>query len=152
MDILITSNVAEEDLPEILSLARKVSESDVFPTLSKAGQNALKYSQVKDTADIVHNEIYQALKVKAGGKLVAYVAWRNGYYLAQLFVDSAYQGKGIGTRLVNEVVKLAKGPRLEVRASINAVGFYKKYGFIPTGEESEINNIKFVPMEYKIRT
>ncbi|WP_455209113.1 GNAT family N-acetyltransferase [Kaarinaea lacus] len=152
MENLIITEVVEKDLAEILTLANKVSELYVFSTLSLAGQNALKNSQEKDTANIVHNEKYQALKVKAGNKLVGYIAWRHGFHIAQLYVDPEYQGKGIGTLLVDEVVTLAKEPRLKVRSSLNAVGFYKKYGFEPTGEETEINNIKFVPMEYIIHT
>jgi GNAT superfamily N-acetyltransferase len=145
------SDVIAADIPELIALARKVTELNVFPTLSDAGREAIRQAQAKDTANIVNHEIYKAIKVKIDDRLVAFIAWRNGYYLAQLFVDPEYQGKGIGTCLLDEFVKRAERTHLEVRSSINAVDFYRKYGFVPTGEAAEVNNIRFVPMAYWVR-
>ena len=151
LDKVTISNVVEGDLDNILSLARLVSEKDVFPTLSIDGQHALIESQEKDVKEILNREIYNALKVEIESKLVAYIAWRNHCHLAQLYVDSEFQGKGIGTLLINEAIKMIKAPSLRVRSSINAVDFYKNNGFMPTGSETEINKIKFVPMERKLK-
>jgi GNAT superfamily N-acetyltransferase len=81
------------------------------------------------------------------------VAWRHGGYIAQIYVDSTCQGKGIGTALLNEVVRMARGPVLEVKSSLSAAPFYVKYGFVPTGEESELNGIAFVPwcIKYQLK-
>lgn len=140
----------EKDLPAILSLANSVLEKHVFPTLPDKGISTLLNSLNSDVSDILDKGLYQALKVEIGNKIVGYIAWRNGNYIAQLYVDSNYQRQGIGAMLVNEALKKARDSVLKVRASLNAVPFYIKYGFTSVGKESEINGIKFLPMEYKI--
>jgi len=150
MNGLIVSNIEEDDLHEIFSLVNKVIEEHVFPALSNEGRKTIRNTLNKDTSDILNKELYQALKVEIGSTIVGYIAWRHGHHIAQLYVDSEYQGKGVGTLLINEVIKRASSPCLKVRASLNAVPFYMKIGFIPKGNESEINGIKFLPMEYKI--
>jgi len=62
--------------------------------------------------------------------------------LAALFVDRSYRGRGVATRLVEEVERLALDAgarRLYVSAipSGSAVGFYLKCGFNPTHEVNE---------------
>ena len=152
MNGLLVSDIEEDDLHEIFALANKVIEEHVFPTLSKEGRNTIRNTLNKDTSDILNKELYQALKVEMDSKIVGYIAWRHGYHIAQLYVDSEYQSKGIGTLLVNEVIKRSNSSLLKVRASLNAVQFYMKIGFIPVGNESVINGIKFLPMEFKICT
>ena len=144
------SKVTKEDLPEILQLAREASELQVFPTLSKAGQKTLLASLEKDTLEIINPELYQAYKIRSGARLLGYAALRNHRYLAQLFVDSEYQRQGVGTALLDKMVTLVTEPALKLRASINAVEFYKNYGFVAAGEEAEVNAIRFLPMTYHI--
>lgn len=62
--------------------------------------------------------------------------------LAALFVDRKYRRRGVATRLVEEVERLARqagARRLYVSAipSGSAVGFYLKHGFNPTSEVNE---------------
>ncbi len=148
MDKLNITDVLERDLPDILSLVCDVSELDIFPTLSRAGQQVFKESQKKSIWGIVDTEKYKAVKVKVRDEIVAYIAWREGIILSQLVVASECQGKGIGTLLVDEVVKRAASQNIKVKSSLNAFGFYKKYGFLQTGEKKETNSIIFIPMEY----
>ncbi|MGL4956448.1 MAG: N-acetyltransferase [Bacteroidales bacterium] len=51
-------------------------------------------------------------------------------YLAALFVLPKYQGKGVGTLLVDEVKKQRNSLRLSVyKKNINGIEFYKSKGF-----------------------
>ncbi len=58
--------------------------------------------------------------------------------LKALYVDTAYQAKGIGTALVNAMLTHfpAKTFVHVVESNSNAIGFYKKFGFVPTGDTS----------------
>lgn len=149
MNGMRVSDIEEHDLHELFSLANKVLEEHVFPALSKEGRKTIRDTLNKDSSDILNKEMYQALKVEIGSKIVGYIAWRHGHHIAHLYIASEYQHKGIGTLLINEVIKRARGQILTVRASLNAVPFYKKMGFIPMGEESVLNGIRYLPMEYK---
>lgn len=144
------SNITKEDLPAILDLATRTSKRDVFPTLSTTGRQALAMSQQQKLGEIIDPEKYQSCKVTIDKELIAYIAWRENNYIAQLYVDERYQGQGIGSMLIDEVVKQCHDSVLKVRASVNATGFYEKYGFRQTAEACEINHIKFVPMEYEL--
>lgn len=146
----VISNVIEADLPAIYKLASRISEQFVMPTLSAEGQRALRNAQKVNAEDIVYKDEYGARKVMDGDRLVAYIAWRDENHVAQLFVDSEYQGYGLGRMLLDEVVRITHSPVIKVRASLNAVSFYENYGFKATGEVGEVNNIAFVPMEYAI--
>ena len=60
-------------------------------------------------------------------KIVGYVVWRDGFYVSQLYVDPPFHRKGIGRRLMNEVLKRASSFPLKLRASPNALGFYESF-------------------------
>jgi GNAT superfamily N-acetyltransferase len=52
--------------------------------------------------------------------------------LAALFVEPQYMGRGVGRKLIDDAVAIARGQgvrRLEVTANPRAVGFYEKVGF-----------------------
>src|SRR3989344_2730401 len=58
-------------------------------------------------------------------------------WLWHLFVDSKFQGKGIGKSLMNKVENIFKQNHLDeinLYARLNAVEFYKKRGFIDKGK------------------
>lgn len=78
------------------------------------------------------------LVAEANNKVVGYlVAWEvaEELHLANISVDKNYQKKGIGTKLMNEIITIArlrdiKKIYLETRVSnIVAQKFYQKFGF-----------------------
>lgn len=54
-------------------------------------------------------------------------------YLADVFIDEAYQGKGLGKRLIEDIMKheSVQGLRRVMLATKDAHGLYRQYGFVP---------------------
>lgn len=75
------------------------------------------------------------------------------FRLILLVVRKENRKKGIGTDLLNAVVKEASDQniaKITVNAAKNAVMFYEKYGFERDGEETTAGELTFTPMEYLI--
>jgi diamine N-acetyltransferase len=62
------------------------------------------------------------------------------YYLWRLLIDARHQGRGYGTAVLNHVVQLVRADgATELLTSHHPAEdgpgpFYRKYGFVPTGE------------------
>jgi ribosomal protein S18 acetylase RimI-like enzyme len=68
--------------------------------------------------------------------LISAFSGEKGIKVFSLYVDSEFQGQGIGKRLMNIVIDLYKDTDIYVATlekNISAQGFYIGLGFIPTG-------------------
>jgi predicted GNAT family N-acyltransferase len=77
---------------------------------------------------------------------------RANNHICLFFVDKKYHNKGIGKLLFNEILKKLKEKTnfIEVNASSFSEKIYLRLGFIKTGELTEKNGIKFIPMKMKL--
>ena len=83
-------------------------------------------------------------------KLIGVIATRSeGTHIALFFVDSGFQGKGVGRSLFQTVLDDCNSNRITVNSSPYAVPIYKKLGFTETDTEQAVNGLRFTPMEYK---
>ena len=85
-----------------------------------------------------------------GGKTLKGVCICRDAHISILFVDTKYQGKGIGKLLLDEAFKRLreqKYKKLTVYAAPNAVEFYRKHGFSVMGRLTEHDGIQYVPMQ-----
>ena len=86
----------------------------------------------------------------ANEKLIGVIATRSeGTHIALFFVDSGFQGKGVGRSLFQTVLADCNSNRITVNSSPYAVPIYKKLGFTETDTEQAVNGLRFTPMEYK---
>lgn len=75
-------------------------------------------------------------------------------YIRFFFVAKAYQGQGIGHKLLSFAEELARSrgvDKLFLDSSLTAVWFYEKHGFSVISEAIQEEDIWFVPMEKRLR-
>ncbi|WP_373975852.1 GNAT family N-acetyltransferase [Chitinibacter sp. SCUT-21] len=70
---------------------------------------------------------------------------RADAHIALLFVLPEFQSRGVGRALVKAAD--SKQKLQSVNASVNSVGAYMRYGFMPVGAEQVKAEIRFVPMK-----
>lgn len=86
----------------------------------------------------------------ASERLIGVIATRSeGTHIALFFVDSDFQGKGVGRSLFQTVLADNDSNRITVNSSPYAVPIYKKLGFTETDSEQAVNGLRFTPMVYK---
>jgi GNAT superfamily N-acetyltransferase len=84
-------------------------------------------------------------------EIIGMIEVRDHDHIALLFVDTRFQGHGIGNNLVNKAWEICRRNRpdvgsMTVHSSPNAVAAYEKMGFRPEDNEQCENGIRFVPM------
>ena len=86
----------------------------------------------------------------ASERLIGVIATRSeGTHIALFFVDSDFQGKGVGRSLFQTVLDHGGSNHMTVNASPYAVPIYQKLGFIETDTEKVVSGLRFTPMEYR---
>lgn len=140
--------VQPHDIAAITLISAEANRVQVMPLLSEAGREALQGSHEERLQRLLDPDISPALKATLDGEVVGYVAWRDGHFVTALYVSLAHQGEGIGRQLMDAMIKRVTEPKVKLRASVNAVEFYRRYGFIAEGPEQEFHGIRFVPMSY----
>lgn len=143
------SPVEPDDVPAIGTISDAANEAQVFPMQPEEGRATLLSDRENKLTRLLDPERSPALKAVSDGRIAGYVTWRDGHFVTALYVDLAHQGQGIGRRLMDAMIERAEGPEVRLRASVNAVGFYRRYGFQPEGEEQILHGIRFVPMVFR---
>ena len=82
---------------------------------------------------------------------VGVVAMRSGFHVSLLFVEKAYQRRGVAWRLLRRAVAYfveqnVKLRHITVNASPNGVPAYLAMGFYPMSEEQKKDGMRFTPM------
>ena len=88
-------------------------------------------------------------------QVVGMIEMRDFQHICLLFVDSAYQRKGIAHRLLKDAKQrcLEHDPSLEklsVNSSPFAIPVYERLGFHAVQEEQLVNGIRYTPMELQL--
>tara|TARA_Y100001956_G_C4124778_1_gene189471 strand:+ start:740 stop:1183 length:444 start_codon:yes stop_codon:yes gene_type:complete len=143
MDIEI---VAPKDLEAVKCLIEEVAQQDVLPHFTRQGRDEFQSRVLKDVKTAFDLDLFYSIKAIDNNRLVGFAALREGNYLTHLFVAKSAQKTGLGALLLDELLRSTQEKRISLRSSVNAEGFYQRYGFAQTGEESEFNGIRFVPM------
>jgi ribosomal protein S18 acetylase RimI-like enzyme len=84
-------------------------------------------------------------------ELAGFIAIRDRAHVFHLFVARSHQRRG----LARQLWKLASVPAgsasvpgtYTVNSSLNAVPVYRSFGFVPTGEVTQVHGISYLPMK-----
>lgn len=84
-------------------------------------------------------------------RLIGVIAMRDGFHVSLLFVEPAYQRRGVATRLVRRAVSFCMEQKpglrhITVNASPKGVPAYQAMGFYPLTEEQKKEGMRFTPM------
>lgn len=98
------------------------------------------------------NYVYKLLY---GNEIIAFIAIEEDadcFQITHLWVSPEYMGKGVGKKLLNEVVlKVVKpGVQIIVESDPNAEEFYKKQGFVTFDRRESTPQGRFLPLMRKI--
>ncbi len=135
-----------DDLAAISAICMAAFSEAVAPSLS--AQGVATFTQVA-AADAFAERLQgdnHILVAEQDGNIVGVIELKEGRHLAMLFVDPACQGQGIGHALVQAVLPQLRVPAMSVRASLNAVPTYQRYGFVIDGEVGEFNGLVYQPL------
>ena len=122
-----------DDTHAIRSLMSRSITQDVKPTPDQLpallkNVNANLDAWLAEPASCLH------LLALHGESVIGVVMVKDCWNLCSLFVDSAWQGQGIGRQLLEEAALLCigKSPKqaLWLNAAGNAIAFYRKLGFV----------------------
>lgn len=139
-----------DDPTGALAIARQVSEEFVLSTFSEEGRKTFSENLAKDVAAAFSNPEVNVYGVQSDGILFGYIAVSRKFHISQLYVIASEQRQGLGSMLINFIEQQAKKlgeTRITVKASLNAVPFYKKCGFETTSDVQEVLGVRFQPMQ-----
>ncbi len=145
MKIMEVSETDVKQLKEIAESAMMVS------VLATSEEKKILLESIKSDIDkyiMSDNCIYLKLE---DNEIKGYILIKEFWNLAHLFVSPKFQGYGFGTKLLQEGIKVCKENNsnsfIRVNSSHNALGFYKKMGFIEHAPEKSVPNFA-VPLIY----
>ncbi len=93
-----------------------------------------------------------------GEKIIGVAAVRSGPHLSLLFVDPAFQRRGVATSLLGYMIEYLLSrhtglgdEKMTVNSSPVGIGFYHRRGFKDTGPEQIKDGILYTPMELMLK-
>lgn len=147
--------VTPANIDDVIQLVLDVFDSDVARTMSAEGVATFTSSspneQRKGLAD---RHVFLAAVLD--DQVVGVVRLNRAGHLYLLFVDSAYQGHGIGKKLLTTSLEALRQhdsgiERVTLNASLNAVDVYRHWGCKVTGAQIIKKGVRVIPMELSIR-
>lgn len=135
-----------DDLPAISAVCLAAFNAAVAPTLGADGIATFASVATADAFGVRLQGDNHILVAELGDHIVGVIELKAGRHLAMLFVDPACQGQGIGHALFEAVLPQVREPVLTVRASLNAVPTYLRYGFVLDGDVGKFNGLVYQQM------
>ena len=132
----------ENEIDIVIDLVDRVAKEYVFSDFDQEGIDSFNQVNCRQFYLDKNNFIYVCL---SENKIVGMIALRDGKHISLLFVDSNYQGMGIGKKLLSLVDNLCLGDMF-VNSGLGAKNFYLSQGFEMTSEMMIKDGIKFYPM------
>jgi len=136
---------------EVSDLIARVFEEFIAPGYTEEGrQEFLRYARAGALLERMQAG-NATLVACAGSQIVGVLQARDGSHISMLFVEKAFQGRGISRALLSRAIALARKANPDVaqmtlNSSPYALPIYEKLGFRATTAEQIQNGIRFTPM------
>jgi GNAT superfamily N-acetyltransferase len=144
--------IEPDDIPQAARLIASVFQESVAPLYNPDGiREFMSYATAEAFSRRLRGDHIGFVALEESSHMVGVIEVRGHRHISLLFVESAFQRKGIGRRLVSRAIEACRGANpglstLTVHASPNSVQAYERLGFVRVEPEQERNGIKFVPM------
>lgn len=159
MDRIVIRRITGDEVESAMALALEVFLQFEAPDYPPEGVETFKKDLVKNPEYLEKAKqgvcpIYGAFD---GDQIVALMGMRsNKTHINLVFTKKEYHRRGIARAIFRYLLKdvLNENPTLEaltLNSSPYGLPFYLAIGFVPLGEEQEINGIRFTPMKYTVR-
>ena len=134
------------DIYSICDVKEKLSDSAILDLLAPSVFNPTS-----------ERLLSRAEKYQADEKVKVYAYSERGEYkgnivfkikdktaeILDIAVKPEYQGKGIGSRLINYIFSKFQVNKITAETDDDAIGFYKKYGFTVAGTKDVFDNKRY---------
>lgn len=144
--------LSEEDILPVSQLIDRAFTESVAPTLTDEGVSTFKMGITPESIEqrLLSDNTFVICKNE--NTIVGVGETRNHNHINLLFVEPCLQRKGIGRKLLLNLINCVTQSEVTVNSSLNAVSAYKKLGFEECAPISDIKGIKYQPMVYVKKT
>lgn len=131
--------------PTAMALIRRTFLRFEAPDYSEEGVKSF-LSFLENTEQMMELSMFGAY---VDGELTGVIAANKGFsHICLFFVDEPYQRRGIGRRLLEQMLCYSCTNRITVNSSPYAVEIYHRLGFRNLSEEQLTDGIRYTPMEF----
>ena len=137
-----------EDIRPAFDLIEKVWTESGYGKFETLQENVTRNTEVIER---YASEKYLMIVAQADKDIVGVVGADDKGFIQALFVDGAFERRGIATALLSQAVcelKVLGHDKIRLGSSRLAIPFYEKFGFTKMGDEQLINGFMSTPMEY----
>ncbi len=137
--------------PDISALVRRVFDEHIAPLYPPEGIAEVRRYVTPDHIGARADKDHLILLVSTQRELVGVIEIRRCQHVSLFFVETRYQGQGIGRNLMNRAIATCRSHRpdigsISVNSSPNAQSVYERLGFVATESIQAVHGISFVPM------
>jgi GNAT superfamily N-acetyltransferase len=149
--MIITRKTNASDAEKISELIYSLMHLFFSESDGKGAENFLQMSTPAGLAAFMVQPNINYLLGEEDGVFCGVVAVRNNSHLQHLYVVPSFQGRGVGKYLWetarDQAAAAGNNGEFTVNASLNAVPFYKRMGFVATGDVLLAGGLRFQPMK-----
>lgn len=137
------AGAGEDDI--LSALACRVFDEFIATSFSQAGRDAYYRFAARESL-AARSDATQRWVALDGDVVVGMLEVRDGSHVSMLFIEGAYQRRGVGRRLLAAAFG-TDWPLLTVNSAPNAVGAYERLGFVTAAPmQQSPDGIAYVPM------
>ncbi len=132
--------VTDENRDAVIAVRVHPAQEQFVASVETSFRHAREHPEAKPWFRAVYDGDEPVGFVMVSWNLVPGPELRGPYFLWRLLVGAGFQGRGYGTAILDEVVALlrADGATELITSYVPGEGcpepFYRRYGFVPTGE------------------